>query len=65
MEDIINEDSEFESMLGNIKRIIETVNITSGEIVTNIENKFAEIYVGIVTYQNLRLVMITIFYVRL
>jgi len=53
MEDIINEDSEFESMLGNIKRIIETVNITSGEIVTNIENKFAEIYVGIVTYQKL------------
>lgn len=51
---IENDNSELIEMMQDIKSIIEMVEVKPIEIITNIENKFAEIYMGIITYKKLK-----------
>ena len=54
LKDIRSDNPDFIEMMEDVKTIIEMVDIKPWEVVTNIENKFTEIFMGIVTYKKLK-----------
>lgn len=52
-EDLDKESIDISSKLEVIKSIVSKVDISASEVITNIENKFVEIYIGITTYKKI------------
>ena len=64
LKDIRSDNPDFIEMMEDVKTIIEMVDIKPWEVVTNIENKFTEIFMGLVLIKSLSQEILKIYFAK-